>query len=394
MFIIIVCALLVFAWLLEAGAQLLEYEEIRRPGDISQGICKDAASAVKTFKQPDLNEIDKISGKFQKPQQIEVTKSSSGGTTIENHPAVSTPLPIGQSAIKGKGRLYFFLSFSIPSGTIKQAVLDAVKLSKKNDLEIVLVIRGLVRNDLKTTFKAFYDFKQESGLFDTDFPIELNPDIFTKYSVSRVPYIIFESEEKIGRISGVGIQYALSKFSEKITDYGKQGDTYEISEEDFLKFLSERANSPEVRNKIKNAFKKSMGNMYRLTRYDGKFKKAVKDRVYRIDPTVTLSDDLLDHEGNVIFQKGSQFNPADYVTMSGKYIVIDGTDDKQVRFALNGNYRKIILASGDFMELTRKHKTMFYFINDILIERFQLTRVPAIIEQEGRYLSVEEKVIN
>ena len=394
LFIIILFVFMAFAWLLEAGAQPFEYRDIRKPGDISQETCKGAVSAVKTFQEPDLNEVNKISGEFQKPQKIKITKSSSGGMDIEDHPGPLSPLPVGQSDIKVKGRLYLFLSFSIPSGTIKQAMLDAVKLSKKNNLEIALVLRGLVNNDLKATFKSFYDFKQDSGLFDIDFPIELNPDIFAKYSVSRVPYIIFESEKKIGRISGVGIQYAISKFSEKITDYGKQGDTYEILEEDFIKFLSEKAKSPEVQRKIKNAFRKSMEKMYRLSRYDGLFQKARKDRVYRIDPTITLNDDLLDHEGNVIFGKGAQFNAADYVTLSGKYIVIDGRDNKQVQLALKGNYKKIILTSGDIQALTQKYKTIFYFINDILIERFQLKHVPAILEQEGRLLRVTEKVIN
>jgi conjugal transfer pilus assembly protein TraW len=107
-----------------------------------------------------------------------------------------------------------------------------------------------------------------------------------------------------------------------------------------------------------------------------------------------LDNDVLDHQGNVIFKKGTQFNAADYVTMSGKYVVIDGGDDKQVQFAVKGGYKKIILTSGDIISLTKKYKTGFYFINDVLIERFQLTRVPAILEQEGRLLRVTETVIN
>jgi conjugal transfer pilus assembly protein TraW len=74
--------------------------------------------------------------------------------------------------------------------------------------------------------------------------------------------------------------------------------------------------------------------------------------------------------------------------------VIDGRDNKQVQLALRGNYKKIILTSGDIQALTQKYKTIFYFINDILIERFKLTHVPAILEQEGRLLRVTEKVIN
>ena len=383
-------AFVVFAWLIEAGAEQLDYINIKKPGEISKDV-QGAADSVSTFQKPDLKNANETSTIFQRPQTIEVSKTGSGGMVIEKHPGHPSLLPSGKP--HSKGRLYVFLSFSIPSETIKRAMLGAVKINNKDNLEIVLVLRGLVNNDLKATFKAFYDFRRENSI-DIDFPIELNPEIFTKYSISRVPHIIFESEGGIGRISGVGIQYALSKFSEEIKDYGKHGDTYEITEEDFITFLTHRAKSPQVQNKIQKAFRKSMENMYRLTRYDGRFQKATKDHIYRIDPTVTLNDDLIDHEGNVIFSKGSKFNPADYMTMTGKYIVIDGKDDKQVRLALTGNYRKIILTSGDVMALSSEHKTTFYFINDILIERFQLTHVPAILEQEGRYLRVTEKAVN
>ncbi|MEW6601891.1 MAG: TrbC family F-type conjugative pilus assembly protein [Nitrospirota bacterium] len=393
LFIIILFAFVVFAWLIEAGAEELEYRDIRKPENITQSIRKDAANSVKAFQMPDLKDAKRTSGEFQKPQRIEVSKTGSGGMVIENHAGQASPIQEEQGSFKAKGRLYYFLSFSMPPESIKQAMLDAVRLGKGNDLQITLVLRGLVNNDLKATFMAFYDLRQENGM-GIEYPIELNPDSFTKYAVSRVPNIIFESEEKIGRISGAGIRYALSNFSAEIRDYGKQGDTYEIEEEDFIKFLTDRAKSPQVQKKIQNAFRKSMENMYRLRRYDGRFQKAVKDRVYRIDPTVTLTDDLLDHEGNVIFTKGSTFNPADYMTMTGKYIVIDGKDDKQMQLALKGNYRKIILASGDIMALNKKYKTTFYFINDILIDRFQLTHVPAILEQEGRYLRVTEKAVN
>jgi hypothetical protein len=96
----------------------------------------------------------------------------------------------------------------------------------------------------------------------------------------------------------------------------------------------------------------------------------------------------------VIFAKGSTFNPADFVPLTGRYIFIDGNDEKQVSYALSRKFRKIILTAGDFAELTRKHRHKFYLVNDDLIEKIRLTHVPAILEQEGRHLRVTEKALN
>lgn len=390
MFVIIIAVFVVFAWLLEAYS--FEYKDIRKMDDIGSDTVKDIKRSVDGFRKSDIESATNAVSSFKKPRNVEVKKNESGNFVINDNDLPS-PLLASETAKLPEGKVYFFFSFSLPTNIIKQAILDSIKLKKVRNVDVVLVLRGLVNNDFRATFEAFYNLKQDSGLSDADFPAELNPDLFSKYSVTSVPYIVYESLNKVGTISGASISFALSKFKDGIKDYGKYGEIYPVEEEDFLQFIEARAKSPAVQAKIKNAFQSAGPGMYKLSKYNGRFSKAEKDRVYRIDPAVKVTDDIMDHEGNVLFKKGTIFNPVEYVFLTGRYIFIDGNDEKQVLFALKDDYKKIILTSGNLVELSKKYQRRFYFVNDILIDRFQLTHVPAILEQEGAYFRVTEKAL-
>lgn len=75
----------------------------------------------------------------------------------------------------------------------------------------------------------------------------------------------------------------------------------------------------------------------------------------------------------------------------GSYVFIDGRDEKQLHFALEGSYKKVILTGGDLIDLVRKYHRRFYFAGDALIDRLRIKRVPAVVEQEGGLVRVTEK---
>jgi conjugal transfer pilus assembly protein TraW len=130
--------------------------------------------------------------------------------------------------------------------------------------------------------------------------------------------------------------------------------------------------------------------MYILDRYEDRFPKAEKDTVYFIDPTYTLQEDITDQNGNILFKKGAKANPSEYASL-GRYVIIDGNDPRQVEFAVAGNFRKIILVSGDLVKLTAQYTQRFYFVNDRIIDLVKLKRVPVVFEQEGSHVKVSEK---
>ncbi len=378
---------LLFIWSVDASS--FDYPGITKP---DREMCDETKSVLDIFQMPDIKAASSATSTFRAPRKIEINGDTSGDTTI--HESSGTPpYAAHQGTVPSKERMYYFFSFSMPQGILGDAVNDAMRLRKKG-LDVVLALRGLVRNDFKSTIRRFYEFMEEYGLNDFDLPVELHPQLFSAYSVSRVPLVAYESNEQKGSISGVSISHALSKFRKEVKDYGKYGMTYQIEEENLLEVIEARLKTPEFQERIRLMLVKAKDKMYKLTKYEGIFSTAEEDRVYRIDPALTLEADIVDHEGKVLFPRGSTINPADYVLLTGRYIFIDGNDEKQVSYALDGKFRKIILTSGDFAGLTRRHKHRFYLVNDDLIKKIQLARVPAILEQEGRYLRVTEKALH
>jgi len=339
---------------------------------------------------PDMIEAAKNELKgFQKPLPPEMFRS----IIDRAEEAVSQELGIDTSkGIYSEGdTIFYFFSFSMPAPLIKEALLDIARINREQRGNVVMVLRGFVNNDLKSTIRSFYELMKEAKI-DSDLPVEINPELFDKYSVVEVPTMVQELKGNIAIMKGaVSPSYAMSRFDKKLKDYGKYGITYPIKEENILKVIEARQKL--VEEKLRERIKQIKSRMYVLKKYDGKFKHAEKDRVYHIDPSVVLTADIVDHTGRVLFAKGSRFNPSDYISL-GRYIIIDGRDPKQVEFALNGNFRKIILISGDLVELTKKYRKKFYFANDLIINRLNIQNVPSIVEQEGRYIRVTEKAIS
>lgn len=287
-----------------------------------------------------------------------------------------------------KEMLYYFFSFSMPAESLKRTLLEALKL--QGNRKVVMVLRGFVNNDLRATIEAFGKLMRDSGV-KGDLPVEIDPNLYERFNVTEVPLIVFVSDRGTGVVKGdVGLSYALSRFDKKLEHYGKHGHTYPIAEADILKVIA--AKQPQIEKMVQERIRKLKKEMYVLKKHNGKYEKAKKDRTYYVDPSVVLAENLVDHQGNILFAKGTSFNPADYIKL-GRYIVIDGNDPVQVKHALRGDYRKIMLISGDLAKLTSKHRKRFWFVPDEIMERFSIKRVPTIIEQEGKYIRVTEKAI-
>ncbi|MEI7636130.1 MAG: TrbC family F-type conjugative pilus assembly protein [Syntrophus sp. (in: bacteria)] len=286
-------------------------------------------------------------------------------------------------------RVYYFFSFSMPAESLQQAVRNIYEL-RRQEKNVVMVIRGFVKNDMQATVMAFEKLKRESGI-NSDMPVDIDPPLWEQYGITKVPVIVSTSKRGAGKITGdVGIPYALSRFDAEVEDYGTVGHTYEIAEEDLLKVIASK--QPMIEEKLRQRMETLQEEMYVLKKHDGQYEKAVEDRAYYIDPSLVLTDDVYDHEGKVLFAKGSVFNPTDHVSL-GRHIIIDGKDVKQVRLALAGDYRKVMIISGDLAKLATTHRKRFWFVPDDILRRLQIRRVPAVFEQEGKYIRVTEKAI-
>lgn len=120
-------------------------------------------------------------------------------------------------------------------------------------------------------------------------------------------------------------------------------------------------------------------------------------RRWTFDPTITVDVDIADDKGRVIIAAGTRVNPLDTVPLRGPLVFLDGDDKAQVDWALAKFARvpaKLILVSGAPLDLMKARQRRFYFDQrGKLAAHFGVRAVPAVVEQQGRQLTVTEQPV-
>ena len=172
---------------------------------------------------------------------------------------------------------------------------------------------------------------------------------------------------------------------------GNIGATYDIAEKDALVEIEARAKGIDWSEVLK---RKS------IEEYDGPeervhLPRADRGRTYSVDMTYSLTMDVPDGRGGILYPQGYTFNPLDYVVLSRTLVVINGNDPDQVRWYAASAYRgrldvMLLLTEGSYRKLGRKLDAPPYYADTRVIGRLQLAAVPSVIRQEGKMLLVEE----
>lgn len=114
------------------------------------------------------------------------------------------------------------------------------------------------------------------------------------------------------------------------------------------------------------------------------------------DPTYTLPEDLLNERGDVLVAKGTRVNALETIRLPGRYIVIGPTDEDYRwldTIARPGRADKVLVASGNVLAEREATGRPLYALDERFIERFGLTGIPSIVQQEGSMLRVERYVL-
>lgn len=185
-----------------------------------------------------------------------------------------------------------------------------------------------------------------------------------------------------------------------VYDLGVVGQTYEIAEPDMLegfysKLRQAEANGKmaEVEAEMKQRFIDHANRPKGIT-----LPRAEEHRVYYYDPSTVLTQDIVDHEGNVLWPSGTKVNPLDYIAMSQQWLFFNADDPEQAAWAQDylqryPNRVRPILIQGAVLELSKAWDTRLYFDqHGTYVEKFGIKRVPAILSQEGKKLRIDEVV--
>lgn len=117
-------------------------------------------------------------------------------------------------------------------------------------------------------------------------------------------------------------------------------------------------------------------------------------RQFEIDLSITVAQDIADHNGVVFARAGTRLNPLDHSRFNQRLVIIDGDDPEQVNFALgiaSAEPTKIIIVNGEPLSLTAEHERRFWFDQGgVIVQKFQILNVPAVVTRGYPNMIVEE----
>jgi conjugal transfer pilus assembly protein TraW len=182
-------------------------------------------------------------------------------------------------------------------------------------------------------------------------------------------------------------------------ELGVVGPTYEITEPDLIEVIQSRLKrmekSGELGRKQNDYRDRVIGGIEKPNAVSG-INATQTPRTFYVDPTWTVDRDIRNAEGSLLFARGLKVNPLDHVSLSRKLVFFDGRDSRQVSLAqrnLDGpsGKSKLILVAGEPLKLMRSWKRpVFYDQGGALVRRLGIRQVPAIVNQDGKRLRIDE----
>jgi len=183
---------------------------------------------------------------------------------------------------------------------------------------------------------------------------------------------------------------------------GAIGPTYPIAERNLLDHIMSRLREKERTGELKKfeqlAKERATQSVSNPKPVPG-LTRAETARTYYFDPTFVLDRNVVDERGAVLFPAGTRKNPLEVVGLSKHLLFFDARDPRQVTRAreLIEVYQgrvKPILVGGSYMDLMKSWKLHLYYDQEgVLVRKFGITAVPAIVSQEGQRLRIDEVLI-
>ena len=166
------------------------------------------------------------------------------------------------------------------------------------------------------------------------------------------------------------------------------GRTYAMEGRDIVQELKERAGQIDllVMQQVPQHYQPA--NLHALPR-------AEAERVFSVDPSYSLAQDITDSQRNLLYPQGFTFNPLHYAGLRGELVILDGSDSEQLAWFKASTYardrRTILLLSGGFAaEVQEALQRPVYYLSHDMAARLKLKAVPAVIRQAKNILTVRE----
>lgn len=182
-------------------------------------------------------------------------------------------------------------------------------------------------------------------------------------------------------------------------DLGVIGKTYDIAERDLIEAMKDKLRQMEKTGELakkQDEYKNRVMSGIEHPKPIPGIQATETANTHYYDPSIVTDKDIADATGKILYPRGTRVNPLDYIGWNKYLLFVDGRDQKQLDLtkritAASDRPVKLVLVAGEPLNLMRKWKKQVYYDQGgILTRRFAITRVPAMVRQEGRRLRIDE----
>lgn len=317
--------------------------------------------------------INNIIAKQKEAYKSVEVKQGQKPSVIEKSNAISYKILISDSM--GKDRL--------------QQLIQSFEHSKN----VSFVIRGLLPTEttINDASKRIINLVVDLGL--TDMPaVQLDPTPFQDVHATVVPQILmYKGNDLVLSAKGlVNPRYMKVQYEQgKKGDLGVLGDTTGISERDLTEILRERAAKLDGKKLANDAKARYWDNVAFLQLPNA---TETKQRVFV--PLLTVDEDVLAPNGQLIAFKGQQINTLERMAFTQRLVIFDATDKAQLDFVKNlpeTNLRTKYISTRfdrklkwDAVKTIEKQlNSSVFMLNADVINAFNVQRLPSVITADN-----------
>lgn len=177
------------------------------------------------------------------------------------------------------------------------------------------------------------------------------------------------------------------------------GPHYPVEEPDMLAWIERRLAAQQASGALAAKVDAAIANAQRTLAQPVPLAHITRARTGRtvfMDPSYTAPRTITSPAGAVIVAAGTRVNPLATVSLSRPLIFFDGRDADQAAFAKrfidsrDGSARPV-LTGGSYFDLMRHWQIPVYYDQQgLLVQRFGIRHVPAIVAQDGLRLRIDE----
>lgn len=290
-----------------------------------------------------------------------------------------------------------FISFSMSDAEIKDALTTAASAGAK------VYLKGLKKGHVSIT-DTMKEMRKLAMKIDNPPETRFNPKAFDQFGVTQVPTIVYQEKGKTYLAKGItNLRWLRGKAidAKETGDLGVFGPTRPVVEESIINTIQSRLANYDWESQKK----KTVASFWGRQNFES-LPAASEDKVWYINPTVRVQNDVVNPRGVVLARAGQIINPLDTPMGHQSFVAFDANDKRQVEWAMTyvAKAKKaspVMVMSSQLdksrgwehmAELRKGFQSEIYMLPKELIKRFNLTALPVHIspDMSKKVLKVEQ----